>query len=131
MRVSHAEHHFFRQEDTKSSNPVTAVPLLPVKVEVSELDDHRPVLKANLQFVVPSTAQTRLVSCLDTINSLLLQFHHYYCFTTTFMSLCFSRLWYKTSINQGHYTIPIYLSALQGCHRTYTEVAVSLDVVQN
>ncbi|XP_037455781.1 B3 domain-containing protein Os02g0598200-like [Triticum dicoccoides] len=54
------EHHFFRQEDTKSSNPAPPVPLLPVKVEVSELDDHRPVLKANLQFVVPSTAQTRL-----------------------------------------------------------------------
>ncbi|XBI47027.1 hypothetical protein VPH35_111099 [Triticum aestivum] len=54
------EHHFFRQEDTKSSNPAPLVPLLPVKVEVSELDDHCPVLKANLQFVVPSTAQTRL-----------------------------------------------------------------------
>ncbi|XP_044951673.1 B3 domain-containing protein Os02g0598200-like isoform X1 [Hordeum vulgare subsp. vulgare] len=51
------EHHFFRQGDTKSSNPVPLV--LPVKVEVSELDDH-PVLKANLQFVVPSSAQTRL-----------------------------------------------------------------------
>ncbi|KAM3242015.1 hypothetical protein ACQJBY_054619 [Aegilops geniculata] len=54
------EHHFFRQEDTKSSNPAPPVPLLPVKVEDSELDDHRPVLKANLQFVVPSTTQTRL-----------------------------------------------------------------------
>ncbi|XP_044405645.1 B3 domain-containing protein Os02g0598200 [Triticum aestivum] len=59
--VAHqTEHHFFRQEDAKSSNPAPPVPLLPVKVEVSELDDHRPVLKASLQFVVPSTTQTRL-----------------------------------------------------------------------
>ncbi|VAI46645.1 unnamed protein product [Triticum turgidum subsp. durum] len=127
--VAHqTEHHFFRQEDAKSSNPAPPVPLLPVKVEVSELDDHRPVLKASLQFVVPSTTQTRLVSCLDTINSLLLQFHHYYCFTTTFMSVCFSILWYKTSI---HHTIPSYLSAFEGSYRTYGKIAVSLDVVQS
>ncbi|VAI46644.1 unnamed protein product [Triticum turgidum subsp. durum] len=68
--VAHqTEHHFFRQEDAKSSNPAPPVPLLPVKVEVSELDDHRPVLKASLQFVVPSTTQTRLL-CVEVYQEL-------------------------------------------------------------
>ncbi|CAM0945396.1 unnamed protein product [Alopecurus aequalis] len=54
-----SEHHSVNQEDRKDSHHVGPAVLVPVKVEVLELDNHS-VLKTNLQFCVPSTTQTWL-----------------------------------------------------------------------
>ncbi|KQK00185.1 B3 domain-containing protein Os02g0598200 isoform X1 [Brachypodium distachyon] len=54
-----SEHNFLRQGDMKSSSHVIPVPLLPVKSEVLESDDHSR-LKTGMQFCIPSTSQTWL-----------------------------------------------------------------------
>jgi hypothetical protein len=94
---------------------VTPAVLLPVKDEILELDDHS-VLKTNLQFCIPSTTQTWLVSCADTVY-LLLQFH-YYCFITFMMfSLCAVKTTCKIRnfeiVNAFNYSIPYFISILQ------------------
>jgi hypothetical protein len=66
----HAEHCFSKQEGRMPSNTEVPEPLLPMKDKILELDYHSPP-EINSQLCIPDTTQKWLVSCADSMNSLL------------------------------------------------------------